>query len=211
MKSNYHNELSAGCGERVAQSNSACSCEGPSGGFSGPGSGMSPGMEGPPVSVGVTEPQRQSISVPDPGTRSSWPYVSLPAARPECHRESTALNPSYTLPWGLSPISTSVLAVWPPSALPLLSLCSQTFPSRPLWPLHPHPVLRPLHPATLASYPCHQGSSGPGSFHYVGKALPSPRVTGWFQLTLWSQFMGNLLTEQTSQAPHPTSHSSHAS
>lgn len=137
--------------------------------------------------------------------------VSLPAARPECHRESTALNPSYTLPRGLSPISTSVLAVRPPSALPLLSLCSQTLPSRPLWPLHPHPVLRPLHPATLASYPCHQGSSGPGSFHYVGKALPSPQVTGWFQLTLWSQLMGNLLTEQTSQAPHPTSHSSHAS
>lgn len=137
--------------------------------------------------------------------------VSLPAARPECHRESTALNPSYTLPRGLSPISTSVLAVRPPSALPLLSLCSQTLPSRPLWPLHSHPVLRPLHPATLASYPCHQGSSGPGSFHYVGKALPSPRVTGWFQLTLWSQLMGNLLTEQTSQSPHPTSHSSHAS
>ena len=117
---------------RMAQRNSTCSCEGPSGGFSGLGSGMSPGMEGPP-SVLMSESPRARTS-PDPGPRSSWPYVRLPAARPECHLESTALNSSYMLSRGLSLISTSVLAGGPRSGLPLLGLCSQTLPSRPLGP-----------------------------------------------------------------------------
>ena len=66
----------------------------------------------------------QSPRAADPGTRSSWPYIRLSAARPERHPESTALNSSYMMPRGLAPISTSAPAVGPPSGLPWFSLCS---------------------------------------------------------------------------------------
>ena len=67
---------------RMAQRNSTCSCEGPSGGFSGLGSGMSPGLEGPP-SVLVSEspePERLLIqALGHPGPTSGYLQPGLSA------------------------------------------------------------------------------------------------------------------------------------
>ena len=132
MKSNYHNELSNGNGQGAdgTEKLNLLLWRAFRWVFWELWDVTRPGRS--PVSVGVREPRARAS--PDPGTRSSWPYVRLPAARPECHLESTALNSSYMLSRGLSLISTSVLAGGPPSGLPLLGLCSQTLPSRPLGP-----------------------------------------------------------------------------
>ena len=185
MKSNYHDELSDGGG--WCRETQPALVKGLQVGFLGLALGCHQAWKFPQSVLASQSPRAA-----DPGTRSSWPYIRLSAARPECHPESTALNSSYTMPRGTGPDLYICSCSWTTFRAPLVFSVLIDSPLQA--PLASSPTPSPASPPPSHSSLISLPSGIQWSRSLPGKALmwqPTPVFFPWAEEPSGLQSMGS--------------------